>query len=324
MSAVNDKYKNLISYLEKSSIACISDQEEVFSIDKEGNEYFEAFKPMAHLSFNNDLNVLNELRQEFYDEITNNQFTLGFNLNLYFSEAITEFNNLLKKFTSINIDNLEIKIRTDLCVKYLDYLETNYSGDMNGIGVSSPVEIVLAKDQYGKIPTPLLKKISAYFRLQEKYIKSVLTHLNKFYQPSEKRGYNKDYLYDYFMFDHTKIGKRRSKKDCINSFFSAIIDAGLISGDNSLKHLTLYFDNKHPRTYSKVIWNGSGRQLYEFIRQLTDRKFLYESKGSTSNIIIKIFVKPDGSDFTQNELYSQNPSKKMIKAMSNFSKLLLQ
>lgn len=324
MSAVNDKYKYLISYLEESSIAYLSDQEQEIYIDSHGHVDYCDFKEWGYITFKNKFDTLDALRQDFYDEITNNQHSLNFNENYYFNEAITEFNELLKKFTSINIGNLEVKIRTDLCVKYLNYFETDFSEDENEIGVGSPIEIVLAKDQYEKISILLLKQISAYFKFQEKYIKNVLNHLHKFYQPKCKRGYNEDYPFEYFMFNTSKIGKRRSKKDCINSFFAALIEVGYIGGPESLNHLTLYFNDKHPPSYSKVVWMAKGRLLYDIIKELNSRKYIFEAEGSISNIIIKIFVKEDGTDFTPAELYSRHSSKKMTQEINNIIQLLGQ
>ncbi len=318
------KQKNLMTYLEVASSASIYDEEQLFYLNEFGEGFLVDSEPNADIKFSYPNITLESLRREFSDEA----YTINLNqpnkYENYCSEIRTKLTELLSRFKVKIVGRLEMKIRTDFRLNCLDYFEVDYLDDEFMTKTTTPIVLVLTQDQIEGLPLKIQKEISGYFTFQEDFIKTQLIDLKRFSKENKKRAYNKGYRYEYFKFDSSKVGKRSSMKECAETFFKSLFDEGYIGGVDCVNNLSLYFDDKDPLSQSKVTWKTGGQELYYLLSTLGWKGYIKNARGSLSNNIIKIFIKEDGLDFTQDELYSRHTSKKAIASLSKIIRLLVQ
>jgi len=321
------KLNKLISNLNEAPIAYLYDQEEEALVDLSGIvTEFEAIH-WAQIKFINQNNTLVNLRNEFEIEFTNNRLIEGFRLEFVCQKTTFNLLGIKSRFTHRIFRKLNIKIRTDFIVKYFSPDEDEIVEVEYGHQECRPKILVLEVGQYDTIPDQILENISEHFTYQEEFINDLLAYLAIYYKPNNKRKYNRAYRFKYFMFDRDKIGKMRSTDDCIESFFNALIDGGFVTGSNSIFLLSLYFSNNNFSNNDsnlKVRWNAGGANLFYLIRELSSKGFIKDARKSIVNIIPLIFVNENGLDFTDNELNSSTPSKKITSELDRIIRLLGQ
>jgi hypothetical protein len=313
-------YNELISLYERVPVAYLFDQDEETIIDEFGNEIKYEYIPWNQITFNIQHKEFENVRNEFEKEFDSNNSIVGFRLDFFCQEAIFKITTVKKKFANFTLHGLNIKIRSDFVIRYLSRDEEEFVEDEFGHSVSRPKIYVLELDQLDKLPLSTLKIISKYFTFQEESINKVLAYLNKYYKPNAKRNYNKSYGLKYFMFDNSKIGKRKLPQDCIDSFFNALINNGYVSGKDCFLHLKRYFNNSDSEI--KVTWKSGGNNLFYLIKKLNKNQYIKNARGSMTRIIRNIFVKLDGSEFSDNELNSSTPGKKVTSDLDRIIQLL--
>lgn len=322
MPVSDTKLNNLISNLNEAPIAHLDDQQEETFFDINGIvTEFEAMQ-WAQIKFSKPNNVLENLRNEFEIEFTNNRLTDGFRLEFVCQKTINALLEIKSRFTDRILHTLNIKLRTDFIVKYFSPDEDEIVEVEPEHQVYRPKILVLGVDQYDTIPDRILQEISDHFTYQEGFINDLLAYIAIYYKPKTKRKYNQDYPFKYFMFDRSKVGKRRSFQDCIESFFNKLYESGYVSGSMYLSLLTHFFSNDGSDL--RVKWNASGATLFYLIKKLSSEGYIKDARKSIVNIIPLIFVKADGSDFTDKELHSSTPSKKITLDLDKIIRLLAQ
>lgn len=302
-----NNFNNLFSYLQKVPVARLLDQEPAFLIDDDGEEIIIHHQQWTHIEFNNPKNELVKLRQNFEKEFNHNKHITIFNSNSFCDEVIHRLIDLKKMFTSINLNGLAIKIRTDFNVKYLDYIEHDFMGNPNGVPFARPEESILGVDQYETIPVKFLNEISEYFTFQEEFIKDLLKDFNSYYNKNEnKRKYDPSYRDLYFKFDISKIGNSDEPYKSINDFFKGLIDKKYVEEEN-LKNLQKCFSNI--RSLQNIRWLKSKQELYYLIKRLIEQGYIVNPKRETSRIIARIFINKDGSAFLPEDFHSLHDPK---------------
>jgi len=286
---------NLIYSLKQIPVAFLIDQEqETIMIDVKYSVDFQHIS-WAQIKFDLELYHIKVLYQNYLKELSVNRLINDFNIDYYFSDAKAHLKDLIKKFTSQKIGELDVKFRTDLIVKYYSQDEDEFFEEINDEGYVlqniRPKVIVLTPDKYSDIPAQTLEKISKYFTFQEKLIKDLLIKIHTYCT----RKYKKKYLYKYFMFNYSKIGKGENAKDYIIDFIRELIDKGYIAKE-SQKIMFDYFHNI-PST-KKVRWLGFKQDLSYLINQLIEKEFIKDPKKHRPDSIAYVFTDKNGKEFS--------------------------
>lgn len=310
----------LVSFLDEIPYATIHNDEDQSFVDSRADLFPFGQEGWSQIKFAKSNDKLTQLKENFIIELTNNSYSTFFNFDLYCHEAISKIRIVSEKYISININDLDINTRNDFIIRYLDYFELIYD-DPNEPPYSMPVELVLAENEFVTLPIRILVEISNYFEYQKQTIIDLLSELDRYHKPKIKRKYNSGYSYQFFKFDHAKVGRRRSFDECIETFFSTLISEGYISGEDCLNSLKKSFDDQE--SLFKVIWEIDGSALYYLIKKLNNN-YIFDAKGSITNIIPKIFAKPDGSNFEPDELYSRHLSKTLTRKLDRIILILKQ
>ncbi len=309
--------KNLVYFFKETPAAIIYDQEEETFTDQYGNEDHFEYLAKARIKFNVPNKNLKELKNLAEEELTHNRLITAFNKEFYCNEAILDFNVLLKKFTTITIAGLDIKIRTDFFLKYQspdeDETVEEVLFDINVMDkpykqlVVRPKMQIITLHEIKNIPPQTLKKISEYFQYQENLIKNHVNYLVSVYPIQKRKKNGTSYEHEYFQFNFESFNNSNDAKENINDFFTALINKGYVES-GSLDRLINFFNDRP--SLKKVKWLKDDQELFYLIKRLKEKKIIVDTKRFKIYIIPKVFIKADGTEFSPSKIQHLHKTKK--------------
>lgn len=291
----NTSANELLTQLERANIIHLADNEGGYILTGESETLRIESEQYARISFEIPSSTFFDLYDNFKKEYTHNKHIIGFNPEFYCNATIKECLRIKQLFEDIVINGIEICTRKDVICKHYKIGEVEEGFDSDGNPFSFPKAMILSTIPYKDLKKCVIDKISSYFSYQKRTIDIIIKYLrNKLKQSHITRSYGTSYRYKYFKINESVWGEMEDQYKNIIDFFDELERKGYVA-TGSKKSLMDFFNDKP--SASKVIWMKSKQELSYLISRLIKQQIIADPKRKKSELISKIFIQKDGTEF---------------------------